>query len=178
MDQSLVGEVFLESVAFRFKALKRLADGAIEQLDPADLHWTPAEGSNSIAVIIQHLHGNMISRWTDFLTADGNKPTRDRDAEFTPDRSLKKEELMRRWEEGWRCLFDAIDALEPEDVTREVKIRGQGLSVIDAIERQVMHYAYHVGQIVFSARQRKGEGWKYLSIPPGKSEGYVPKRRD
>jgi len=178
MDTKDVAALFFESMAYRFAALKDLGDKALAQLEDADLYWAPGEESNSIAVIIQHLHGNMLSRWTDFLTSDGNKPWRDRDGEFDPTKNFSRDELMRRWDEGWACLTNAIQALGPEDLTKEVTIRGQALGVIDAIERQLSHYAYHVGQLVFLARMRRGAQWQTLSISRGASQSYTPTKRD
>jgi len=153
---------------FELRRTKRLGDGALDQLDEVDWRWRPDEEATSIAILVQHLHGNMLSRWTEFLTADGEKPTRDRDAEFEP-QGLSVEELRARWEEGWRACLDAVGALREDDLSRTVRIRGEPLSVVDAILRQVSHYAYHVGQIVWIARSRRGAAWKSLSIPKGKS---------
>lgn len=168
MSASL-GAVYLESVTFRFRGNKKLAEGGLRQLSDEQLTLAPAPASNSIAVLLQHLHGNMISRWTDFLTTDGEKPTRDRDAEFILDASLTRKDRMERWEEGWRCLFDTLASLQPSDLEREVVIRGEKYSVLDAIERQVFHISYHVGQILYIAKLLKQEGWTYLSIKPGES---------
>lgn len=173
-----LGAVLLDSLLYRFRSLKDLGDGALRQVDEAAIKREPGADQNSIAVIIQHLHGNMISRWTNFLTTDGEKPTRDRDAEFEPDESLSREDLLRRWEEGWAALLGAIESLKPEDLTREVKVRGAGLSAIDAINRQLGHVSYHVGQIVMLARMARGEEWKSLSIPRGQSKAYKPRGRD
>jgi hypothetical protein len=158
--------------------MKALAEKAMAQIDEADLLWEPAPRVNSVAVQVQHLHGNMLSRWTDFLTTDGEKPTRERDAEFIPDASWTREELTAVWEEGWQCLFSALDALAPDDLLKQVTIRGEAMSALDAIERQMSHYAYHVGQIVYIGKIRKGKDWKYLSIPPGESRKYQPSGRD
>lgn len=173
-----IGELYLDSVRHRFRVHKKLGDAALEQLSNEQLIHAPGQASNSIAVILQHLHGNMLSRWTDFLTTDGEKPTRRRDAEFVLDPSLSRDERLRRWNEGWRCLLDAVDSLEPEDLEKSITIRGQSLGVLDAVERQVFHVAYHVGQILYVARMMKGDEWKYLSIPPGESGQYKPGRRD
>lgn len=158
----------IESLLFELRRTKRLGDGALGQLDEADWRWRPDEEANSIAILVQHLHGNMLSRWTDFLAADGEKPTRDRDGEFEP-QGLPVKELLARWEEGWRACLGAVEALEESDLARTVRIRGEPLSVTDAILRQVSHYAYHVGQIVTLARSRRGAAWKSLSIPKGQS---------
>lgn len=173
-----IGQTYLESVRYRFRANKKLADEALRQLEDEQLTWSPGESSNSIAVILQHLHGNMLSRWTDFLTTDGEKPTRDRDAEFVLDPSLSREKRMRRWEEGWNCLFGALESLAPDDLEKEITIRGAPLGVLDAIERQAFHVAYHVGQILYIAKMLRGGDWRYLSIPPGQSKQYRPRGRD
>lgn len=173
-----LGAIYLDSALHRFRVHKKLTEAALEQLSDEQFVFTPGESSNSIAVILQHLHGNMISRWTDFLTTDGDKPTRDRDGEFILDPSLTREERMQRWEEGWQSLFSAIEPLQPDDLKRSVTIRGQSLGVLDAIERQVFHIAYHLGQILYVAKMLTGEQWRYLSIAPGKSGDYRPAARD
>jgi hypothetical protein len=128
-------------------------------------------------VLVKHLHGNMMSRWTDFLTSDGEKPWRDRDGEFEPD-TLRRSQLMKRWDEGWACLFDALSKLRPKDLGKPVTVRGSEISALDAILRQLSHYASHVGQIVFLAKQLRGADWRTLSIPRGQSKSYSPKGRD
>jgi len=173
-----VGETYLDSALFRFRGTKSLGDKAIAQLSDADLIWVPNEASNSIAVIIQHLHGNMMSRWTDFLTSDGNKPWRDRDGEFVEPTQCDREALLAKWESGWACLFDAIESLQPEDLMRDVTIRGEKLNALDAINRQIAHVSYHVGQLVYLARMRKGPEWQTLSIARGQSKTYTPSKRD
>ena len=140
--------------------------------------WRPNDASNSIAVIVQHLNGNMLSRWTDFLTTDGDKPNRDREAEFTEPQSITRAQIMEKWEEGWTCLFNTIEGLVPEDLEKQITVRGQDLSVIDAINRQFIHYGYHTGQIVYLARQIQSEDWESLSIPRGMSGDYKPTKRD
>lgn len=172
------GEIYLESVLYRFRANKKLAEAALNQLSDEQFTACISPGSNSIAVLLQHLHGNMISRWTDFLTTDGEKPTRDRDAEFVLDPNLTRARRMEQWEQGWHCLFGAIEPLEPGDLLRTVVIRGFEYSVLDAIERQAFHISYHIGQILLIAKVLREGDWKYLSIPPGKSRDYEPKRRD
>ncbi|HEX5137950.1 MAG TPA: DUF1572 family protein [Planctomycetota bacterium] len=158
----------IESLRFELQRTKRLGDGALDQIDEAAWHWRPDPEANSIAIVVQHLHGNMLSRWTEFLTADGEKPTRRRDAEFEPE-ELDAAGLRARWEEGWRVCFGAIEPLTDGDLARTVRIRGEPLTVLDAILRQVSHYAYHVGQVVWIARARCGPSWKSLSIPKGRS---------
>ena len=173
-----VGSLFLDSALHRFRSTKELGDKALAQLADADFLWRPGEESNSIAVIIQHLHGNMQSRWTDFLSTDGEKPWRERDAEFTEPATADRDRLIALWEEGWTCLLSAIARLVPEDLTLDIVVRAQSLSVLDAINRQLTHYAYHVGQIVYLARVRKGDAWNTLSIARGASKQYVPRKRD
>lgn len=177
MSQS-VGTLFLDSAMHRFRSTKELGDKALAQLDEADFLWRPGPESNSIAVIIQHLHGNMLSRWTDLLSSDGEKPWRERDAEFTEPAAADRAQLMALWEEGWVCLTRAIDGLAADDLALDVVIRGQSLSVLDAINRQLTHYSYHVGQIVYLARARKGDAWNTLSIARGASRQYAPRKRD
>ncbi|QIA27553.1 DUF1572 domain-containing protein [Thermaerobacter sp. PB12/4term] len=164
VDGRRVAEVYLEAVKSRFRYIKDLAERALAQVDDDALAWSSGGESNSITVIIKHLSGNMLSRWTDFLTSDGEKPGRDRDAEFVEER-LPRQELLERWERGWQAVFAALDALGPDDLLRTVSIRGEPHTVIDAIERQMFHYSYHVGQIVYLAKARAGERWRSLTIP-------------
>ena len=162
---------FIEHSLALFRSQKRLAEGAIAQLADAQLRQVPYEGGNSIVVQMKHLGGNMRSRWTDFLTTDGEKPERNRDGEFV-DKFKSRAELDAYWEGGWTCLFDAISALHPEDLERSVTIRGESHGVLEAVQRQISHYAYHVGQIVLQARTLAGAEWKSLSIPRGASEAF------
>ena len=173
-----VGAAYLESVLFRFRGAKALGDKALAQLSAADLVWAPGAESNSIAVIVQHLHGNMMSRWTDFLASDGDKPWRDRDGEFVEPGTVDCDGLMRKWEEGWACLLNAIASLKPDDLLSNVTIRGESMGALDAINRQLAHVPYHVGQIVYLARMRKGAAWQTLSIARGESRNYRPSKRD
>jgi hypothetical protein len=172
-----IEKLLLASLRYRFKEIKRLGDGTLAQVDESALHWRISPEANSIAIIIQHLHGNMVSRWTDFLTTDGNKPWRDRDGEFEPKR-VTKAELLKLWELGWECALRAIDGLSENDLTRKVTIRGQELDAIDACLRNIIHCGYHVGQIVNIAKERLGDRWQTLSIARGKSKEYRPKRKD
>ncbi|MCM3799346.1 DUF1572 domain-containing protein [Caldibacillus thermoamylovorans] len=176
-----IGNVYLRVVIERFKSVKTLGDKTIELLSEKDIHWTYNQESNSVAVIVKHLSGNMISRWTDFLTSDGEKENRNRDEEFIDDISSKSE-LMRVWEKGWNVLIDTLTGLKEEDLLKTIKIRGEKHFVLEAIERQMTHYAYHVGQIVYIGKQLKDSEWKTLSIPRGKSEDYrkemLAKHRD
>jgi uncharacterized damage-inducible protein DinB len=162
---------FLSNSKKRFTEYKSLAEKAMDQLEEKDFHNNPSAESNSIAIIIQHMHGNMISRWTNFLTEDGEKDWRKRDEEFE-ELPLSRQEIMNRWNEGWRVLMDTLESLKEEDLEKTITIRSQPLSVQDAILRQLAHYSYHVGQIVFLARWIKGPGWHSLSIPKGESNVY------
>ncbi|MBS1512628.1 MAG: DUF1572 family protein [Bacteroidetes bacterium] len=163
--------IFLSSAIKRLQSYKDLADKTFAQLTDADFHYQPNEGSNSIAIIIQHVAGNMLSRWTDFLTSDGEKDWRNRDTEFE-EQHWDKAALIAYWEKGWACCLDAIAALTPEDLLKTITIRGEGLIVIDAINRQLAHYPSHVGQIVYIGKMITGSQWKSLSIPKGQSQQF------
>jgi len=154
-----------------FRLYKKLAEGALAQVDDANLYVQFDEASNSIAIIMKHVAGNMRSRWTDFLTTDGEKPDRDRDSEFV-EAPLARAALMAVWEDGWNRVFAALSGLTDEDLGRTVTIRGEPHSVTQAINRQIAHYAYHVGQIVFLAKHFKGEQWKSLTIPRNRSADF------
>lgn len=167
-----VGHEYLKVVQERFRSVKELGDKTLEQLSESDIHWSLNETSNSIAIIVKHLSGNMISRWTDFLTTDGEKTIRNRDQEFI-DNISSKNEMISIWEKGWDVLLDAIVELNDEDLLKNIYIRGESHSVIDAIERQMAHYAYHIGQIVYVGKQIKNDNWETLSIPIGQSEEYM-----
>lgn len=151
-----------------FRQYKKLTEGAIAQVSDTDLTRVLDDEMNSIAQIVKHMAGNMRSRWTHFLTADGEKPNRNRDSEFVePPRS--RAELLATWEEGWRVLFQALETLADADLSRTVLIRGEAHSVMQAINRQVAHYSYHVGQIVLLARHFRGSDWKSLTVPRNRS---------
>jgi uncharacterized damage-inducible protein DinB len=161
------------ALSFReFTKLKELADRAIAQLSADKFFAQPGAGDNSVAVIMKHVSGNMRSRWRDFLTTDGEKPDRNRDNEFLILATDTREELFARWEEAWAILFKELAPLTDTDLTRTVTIRGEPLTVLQAITRQLIHYGYHVGQIVYVARHLVGPGWKSLSIPVGQSEQF------
>ena len=162
---------FLISAIAQFKVYKNLGEKTIAQLNDIQIGWKYNEESNSIAIIVNHLHGNMISRWTDFLISDGEKEWRKRDQEFE-NNILDKAELIKIWEEGWKCLFDTLYSLNISDLNKTVLIRNQKLSILDAIHRQLAHYSYHVGQIVFIGKMMCNERWESLSIPKGKSQNY------
>lgn len=155
---------YLDTVRATFKSQKQLAERALVQVSEEDLHKTLAPDTLSLALIIQHMANNMKSRWTDFLTTDGEKPDRNRDAEFE-DQQLSREELMKVWDERWQLLDDVLADLTQDDLGKNVMIRGEAHSVIDAIERQVSHYGYHVGQIVYLSKLFAGSDWDVLSIP-------------
>lgn len=166
-----INEIYLESIKKRFKDYQSLGEKAMEQVEEEKLFISPKTDSNSIGIIVQHLWGNMLSRWTNFLTEDGEKVWRERDAEFENVISTN-EELMKKWNEGWKCLFDTLDSLKPEQLLDKVKIRGEEHTVMDAIHRQLAHYPYHVGQIVYVAKLLKEGGFESLSIPRGKSKQF------
>ncbi|MRX72827.1 DUF1572 domain-containing protein [Bacillus lacus] len=167
-----IGKEYLRIIIERFENVKSLGDAAINQLSEEDIHWTQNRESNSVAVIVKHLNGNMISRWTDFLISDGEKDNRNRDEEFL-DASFSKSDVMNMWEKGWQVLIETLLNLEEEDLLKSIYIRGEKHLVLEAIERQMAHYAYHVGQIVFIGKQVKGSSWESLSIPKGNSEEYL-----
>jgi len=162
---------FLSSSIKQFKYYKSLGDKTFEQLNFDELQKELAEDSNSITIIVKHLVGNMLSRWTNFLTEDGEKSWRQRDQEFM-DTYTSKEDMLNAWENGWNCVFKAIEPLKNTDLEKIIYIRNQGHTVTEAINRQLAHYAYHVGQIVFLGKLIKGNQWRSLSIPKGKSEEF------
>lgn len=155
-----------------FRYYHQLGTKAMAQLsDTQDYFWTPGKESNSIAIIVQHLYGNMISRWTDFLTSDGEKSTRNRDQEFEL-YVQSEEEILDLWEKGWACLFLALETITDHNKNQLVYIRSKGHTIDEALQRQLAHYAYHIGQLVFISRMRSQENWDSLSIPRGQSIAY------
>ena len=162
---------FLQSAVKRLTYYKDLGDKTFAQLSETDFHYQPNGASNSIALIIQHMAGNMLSRWTDFLTTDGEKEWRNRDTEFE-EQQLTKEQLVAYWNKGWACCLNAIQSLKDDDLLKTVTIRTEGLTVVDAINRQLAHYPYHVGQIIFLGKIITGNNWQSLSIPKGNSDSY------
>jgi hypothetical protein len=162
---------FLPGTKKLFQYYKGLGDKAIAQLEDEHINWRPNEASNSIALIVHHLSGNMLSRFTDFLTSDGEKPWRNREAEFE-EGYKNKAEMLEVWDKGWNQLFSAIDALKDEDLERIIYIRNEGQTVMDALQRQLVHYPHHVGQILYVAKMIKGDTWQSLSIPKGASSSY------
>ena len=167
-DQS-IGQHYLDNALQAFRDYKKLAERAFAQISDKDFFATLDPESNSIAVNIKHMAGNMLSRWTDFLTTDGEKPDRERDMEFVILPENGKTELLTYWEKGWQCVFAAIEPLGPDDLLRTVFIRGQEHTVMQAINRQIAHYVYHTGQIVYLAKHFKSNEWQSLSVPRNKS---------
>ncbi|WP_426585305.1 DUF1572 domain-containing protein [Mucilaginibacter sp. R-33] len=162
---------YLTSVKKQFTYYKSLGEKTFEQLTDEQLYWQYNPESNSIAMIVKHMSGNMISRWTDIFTTDGEKPTRNREAEFTPS-TPTRQTITETWEQGWQCLFDTLDKLTADDLGKIIYIRNQGHTVMEAVNRQLAHYPYHVGQIVFLGKMLCNENWHSLSIPRGQSENY------
>jgi hypothetical protein len=163
---------FLDEVRRSFRGYKRLADGGLAQLSDQDFFRAPDPESNSPAQLVKHMAGNLRSRWTDFLTSDGEKPDRNRDQEFVLTPADTRADLMRRWEESFKIIFDNIAALKPEDFALTVTIRGEPHTILQAINRSLMHTAYHVGQILYVGKHLRGAEWTMLSIPKGKSEEF------
>jgi hypothetical protein len=159
-----IGREYLKTVIKRFTEAKITTEKAIEQLTENELFWSPNDESNSIAIIIKHMSGNMVSRWTDFLHTDGEKPYRNRDDEFVGDIKTK-EQVMELWELGWETFLSALKDIDEEHLLKTITIRNEHHSVIEAIERQMYHYSYHVGQIIFIAKHLKSSDWKSLTIP-------------
>ena len=162
----------LETIRFEFERMKGLADKALSQINDEEFNRIPFEDGNSCAFVVQHMAGNLLSRWTDFLTSDGEKDWRNRDAEFEQ-QALSREALMQQWEKGWSTLFTALSTVTAEHLLQHVYIRKEPLTVLQALMRQVAHYSYHCGQIVTLARWQKGASWQSLSIPRGKSTGFA-----
>ncbi len=166
-----INNQYLESVKKQFLYYKTLGEKAIEQLEPEQLFISTNQDTNCIALIVKHLSGNMLSRWTDFLTTDGEKEWRNRDGEFEND-FLSKEEVIASWNKGWNCFLEALTGIKTEQLTTIIYIRNEGHTVLEAINRQLAHYAYHIGQIVFYAKELKKSDWKSLSITRNKSNNY------
>jgi hypothetical protein len=163
---------YLEEARRQMRGQKRMGEGAMAQLGDDEFFLTLDPESNSVAILVKHLAGNMRSRFTDFLMSDGEKPDRFRDREFEVSGTTTRTEVMRWWEDGWSCVLAAIETLKPEDVSRTVTIRGEPHTVLQAINRQIAHYAAHIGQIVFLAKHLRSSKWKTLTIPRGKSEEF------
>jgi hypothetical protein len=167
-----LANLYLEEARRQFRGHKRMGEGAMAQLRDEEFFVTLDPEANSVAILVKHLAGNMRSRFSDFLTSDGEKPDRFRDQEFELNSATTRADVMNWWEEGWSRVFAAIDGLKPEDVTRTVTIRGEPHTVLQAINRQIAHYAQHIGQMVFLAKHLRSSDWKTLSIPRGRSEDY------
>ncbi|TNE50508.1 MAG: DUF1572 domain-containing protein [Bacteroidetes bacterium] len=166
-----VTDNYLQCTLSLFRYYRDLGEKALAQVTDEQISWEPGPGSNSISLLVRHLSGNMRSRFTDFLTSDGEKSWRNRDAEFE-EVYADKAALLADWESGWDCLFAAIDPLQASDLERIVYIRNQGHTVLEALNRQLAHYAYHIGQLVYLCRLLAGEGWASLSIPKGQSDAF------
>lgn len=166
-----IAQSFLQSSIKRFRTQKSLGDKTFAQLDAKDFLFKPSQESNSIAIIVQHVNGNMLSRWTNFLTEDGEKAWRERDKEFE-DVLETKQQVIDAWNKGWACVFNALESLSEDDLSKAVTIRSEELSVVDAIIRQIDHYGYHAGQIVFLGKLIKDESWQTLSIAKNKSKDF------
>jgi Protein of unknown function (DUF1572) len=162
---------YLESVKKQFLYYKTIGEKAIVQLNEDQLFVSLNEDTNSIGTIVKHVSGNMLSRWTDFLTTDGEKEWRNRDSEFV-EISTTKEELFTLWNKGWKCFFDAFNSVQPEQLSTIIYIRNEGHTILEAINRQLAHYPYHIGQIIFYAKLLKTTEWESLSIPKNKSNSY------
>lgn len=162
---------YLENVKNQFLYYKTIGEKAINQIDEDQLFVSLNQDNNSIAVIVKHLSGNMLSRWTEFMTTDGEKDWRNRDAEFV-ETITTKQELLEIWKKGWNCFFDALNSIQPEQLSTLIYIRNEGHTILEAINRQLAHYPYHVGQIVFYAKMLKTSNWESLSIPKNKSNNY------
>lgn len=167
-SQSII-QNYLDDSRKAMRAYKKLAEKALDQLKDEEYFVTLDEESNSVAVVMKHMAGNMFSRWTDFLTTDGEKPNRNRDYEFVISPETTKDDMRDYWERGWQCVFDALDPLQIEDLEKRVYIRGEEHTVVQAINRQLMHYAYHIGQIVYLAKHFRATNWDSLSIPRNRS---------
>jgi hypothetical protein len=172
MSSEAIIQNYHEDTVKAMRAYKKLAEKAIAQLKDEEFFVTLDEEANSIAVVMKHIAGNAISRWTDFLTSDGEKPDRNRDMEFVIDAQTTKDDVLAYWERGWKCVFDALEPLTPEDFEKTVLIRGEKHTIVQAINRQLMHYAYHIGQIVFLAKHFRSAEWKSLSIPRNRSADF------
>lgn len=162
---------YLESVKRQFNYYKGLGDKTFDQVDDSKIHWQFNDESNSISILVKHIVGNMLSRWTNFMTEDGEKKWRNRDDEFV-DSYNSKNEMLQDWSNGWQCLFNAINDLKENDLTKIIHIRNEGHTVTEAINRQLCHYSYHIGQLVYLGKMIKNEDWQTLSIARNKSSDY------
>ena len=169
MSTEAIVQNYFEDAIASLKTAKKLAEKAIAQMNDDELFVTLDEESNSVAVIMKHMAGNMFSRWTDFLTTDGEKPDRNRDMEFVIESNTTKADVLDYWERGWACVFAALEPLTLDDFEKTVMIRGEKHTIVQAINRQLMHYSYHIGQIVYLAKHFRSTEWKSLSVPRNKS---------
>ena len=167
-----MSESYVQLVTREFERMQSLAHNAIVQLSDEQFFAVPSPGDNSVAIIVKHMSGNLISRWTNFLTSDGEKPGRNRDMEFQIGAHDTREESLKMWTQGWTALFDTLASVSDSDLARIITIRGEPLTVLQAVNRQLTHYAYHVGQIVYVAKHHSGPAWRFLSIPPGGSADF------
>ena len=169
MSSEAIIQNYHEDAVKAMRAYKKLAEKAIAQLKDEEFFVTLDEEANSVAVVMKHIAGNAISRWTNFLTSDGEKPDRNRDMEFVIGAQTTKDDVLAYWERGWKCVFAAIEPLTPDDFGKTVNIRGQAHTIVQAINRQLMHYSYHIGQIVFLAKHFRSSEWQSLSVPKNRS---------
>ena len=176
MNDSL-GKHYLQDAIASLRAYKKQADKAIAQLKDNEFFITLDEEGNSVAVIMKHMAGNMFSRWTDFLTSDGEKPNRNRDMEFVVEENNTRDQILDFWERGWQCVFNALEPLKAEDLERKVMIRGEEHTVLQAINRQLMHYPNHIGQIIFLAKHFRASEWQTLSIPRNRSAEFTARKQ-
>jgi uncharacterized damage-inducible protein DinB len=172
-----IWQAYVDDVAFSFRKQKEMAEQAISQLDDDEFFRRPGEHSNAVAAVVKHLAGNLRSRWTDFLASDGDKPWRDRDAEFVLGAEDTRGRLLAAWRQGWDALFGTLATLSEADLLKEVTIRGEGHTVLQAIGRGLTHAAYHAGQILYVARLVHPGEWRYVTIPPGQSRQFKAKGR-
>ena len=176
MSDSLGNHYLQDSIA-SLRAYKKQVDKGIAQLKDEELFVTLDEEGNSVAVIMKHMAGNMFSRWTDFLTTDGEKPNRNRDMEFVIEPDANKDQVVDYWERGWQCVFNALEPLAEGDLERKVTIRGEEHTVMMAVNRQLMHYASHIGQIIFLAKHFRSSEWQSLSIPRNRSAEFTSQKK-
>jgi hypothetical protein len=167
-----IASYYLEEIKRQFRGHQRMGEKVLAQLEDKDFFVALDPESNSVAVLVKHISGNARSRFTDFLSSDGEKPDRFRDQEFEATKAATREDVMRWWEQTWSYVFSALDSLKPEDVLRTVTIRSEPHTVMQALNRSLAHYAQHIGQIVFLAKHLRSEKWQTLSIPRGKSENF------
>jgi hypothetical protein len=166
-----IGKEYLDTVIRRLKYYKGLAEESFSQLEEKDFHFLPSPESNSIAILVQHMTGNMLSRFTNFLTEDGEKEWRERDSEFEI-HNYSKDQILEIWEKGWNCVLNVLESLQAGDLLKTITIRKEPLTIIDAITRQFAHYPYHIGQIIFIAKMIRDKSWKNLSVPKGQSKQF------